>query len=398
MTATVDIRLIDPAEFLACEQMKAELFGIPFPPHRLAEVRSVRELDRTYVACSGPALVGSITANSFTMAVPGGTARTAGLSGLGLRPEFDGVPQRLALLARQLEAARERCEPLAALCTLLDVPPVYDQAGFAVASRGLDVEIESGHAGMTGDAGRAEPAREVSPGELRATAERCYQQLAASVPGVIQRSHAMWDRWAAKNIKAGVRCLVAGPGEQPLGYAVAAGSAGTGQPAWSVRELGAVTPLAALALWSAIFAGGGTVRAAHRPSDDPLQWLLTDPRKLHRSVAEGIWVRLVDVPAALSARRWSCAVDVVLRVRDRTCGWNDGTYRLTAGPDGAACTPSTADPGVSIDVRALGAAYLGSTRLSALAGTGLVTATAGQLHALDTALSWPQTAWAPTRF
>ncbi len=410
MPATLEIRPIDDGEFEACERMKAELFSIPFAPERLAQVRSIRELDRIYVACADRELVGSIAANSFTIGVPGGKARVAGISGLGLRAEFDGVPQRLALLERQLRAARDREEPLAALCALLDVPPVYDQVGFAIASKGLDLEIDAGHAVIRDTAGDPAAVREACADDLLAAAQASYLRLGSAVPGVVERNAAQWNRWAARYLKAGTRYLIAGPAGptgQPEGYAVvtSAPASGTGDPTTgsptTVRELVATHPRAALALWSAVFAaaGGQPVRAAHRPADDPLQWLLADPRKLRRTVAEGIWMRLVDVPAALRARAYASPVDVVLRISDSSCPWNDGTFRLTAAGADVTCRPSADEPALAVEVEALGAAYLGSVRLSALAGTGLVTVfDASALRVLDTALSWPVAAWAPNRF
>lgn len=403
MPASLDIRPMEDSEFEACERMKAELFSIPFTPERLEHVRPVRELDRIYVASAGTAIVGSIAANSFTMAVPGGAVKVAGISGLGLRPQYDGLAPRLRLLERQLRAARKRAEPLAALCALMDVPPIYDRVGFGIASKGCDLRIDAGHAVIRAAAGPAGPVTEAPAGELRPIAEVSYRQLEAAVPGVVGRGEAQWHRWAGSNLKPGTRCLVAGSASAPTGYAVlspAPATAGDSAPL-SVRELVAVTPADALALWSAIFARAADrqVRASHRPADDPLQWLIADPRKLVRTAAEGIWIRLVDVTAALEARAFAAPVDVVVRIRDESCPWNDETFRIGADGGRASVRLCGDEPELEVAVEALGSAYLGSARLSALAGTGLVAVRdAGALRALDTALSWPVAAWAPTRF
>ena len=72
-----------------------------------------------------------------------------------------------------------------------------------------------------------------------------------------------------------------------------------------------------------------------RPEDDPLLHLLADPRRARPAIADGLWVRVVDVPGALSLRRYPCPVDVVIEVIDDWCPWNQGRWRLTAGAPAA---------------------------------------------------------------
>ena len=90
---------------------------------------------------------------------------------------------------------------------------------------------------------------------------------------------------------------------------------------------------------------------------------------------DALWVRIIDLPAALSRRAYSCPVDVVLEVTDELLPGNAGRWRLRAdGPDGGARCERTAEPAdIALDVRELGAAYLGGTRLGTLAAAGLVT-------------------------
>lgn len=85
-------------------------------------------------------------------------------------------------------------------------------------------------------------------------------------------------------------------------------------------------------------------------------------------MSDGLWVRLVDVAAALSGRSYATDVDVVLEVRDPFCAWNEGRYRLTADR----CEPTDADADLALDVDALACAYLGGTTLLELAAAGRV--------------------------
>jgi predicted acetyltransferase len=112
-------------------------------------------------------------------------------------------------------------------------------------------------------------------------------------------------------------------------------------------------------------------------------------------------VRVIDVPAALSQRRYSCPVDAVLEVTDELLPDNAGRWRLRAdGPEGSVTCERTTEPAdVALDVRELGAAYLGGTRLGGLAAAGLVTQLRpGTLAPLSAAMSWDPSPWCPRIF
>jgi predicted acetyltransferase len=87
-------------------------------------------------------------------------------------------------------------------------------------------------------------------------------------------------------------------------------------------------------------------------------------------LGHNLWVRLVDVGAALEARAYAAPLDVVLDVADRFCPWNAGRWRLEADETGARCARTSAPADLALDVADLGAAYLGGPSLEALAAIG----------------------------
>jgi predicted acetyltransferase len=107
--------------------------------------------------------------------------------------------------------------------------------------------------------------------------------------------------------------------------------------------------------------------------DDEVIWWLGGPRAVRARVHDALWVRVLDVPAALTQRGWAADVDVVLEVADERCPWNAGRWRLVARDGAASCEPTTADAGVRLPVEVLGSAYLGGRSLAAMATQGLVT-------------------------
>ena len=169
-----------------------------------------------------------------------------------------------------------------------------------------------------------------------------------------------------------------------------------------VRELVAADPAASAALWADLLSRDlvTTVRAAIRPVDDPLLFQLADPRRLRPVVTDGLWIRITDLPTALSLRRYACPVDVVLDVHDSILEENAGQWRLRVGESGSAvCEPVDADPDLSLGITELGAAYLGGTRLGALAAAGRVTQhRTGALAHLSAAMSWDPAPWCPVIF
>ena len=114
------------------------------------------------------------------------------------------------------------------------------------------------------------------------------------------------------------------------------------------------------------------VVAAKRPVDEPLRWMFDNPRALRVTrAADNLWLRLLDVGAALEARSYDAAGQVVLDVTDTVCPWNEGRWLLETGPDGASCRRA---PGVEADlamgVDVLGSLYLGGVRPAVLAAAG----------------------------
>jgi predicted acetyltransferase len=133
-----------------------------------------------------------------------------------------------------------------------------------------------------------------------------------------------------------------------------------------VDELHALTEEAYAALWRYLVEidWAGTVKAERRSPSDRLPWLLTNFRAAEVSdVGDGLWVRLFDVPRALEARRYEREGSLVLEVIDKEARGGRLRVLLDAGPDGATCRATDRPADLTLDVGALGAAFLGGTRL-----------------------------------
>ena len=111
-----------------------------------------------------------------------------------------------------------------------------------------------------------------------------------------------------------------------------------------------------------------TLKAFLLPIDHPLLLQLRYPRRLQMRIGDGLWVRLVDVGAALSARAYGGEGTVVFEVEDEFLPENTGRWKLAGGK--AERTDEAAD--LALDVRELGAVYLGGFTFGELLRAGIV--------------------------
>jgi predicted acetyltransferase len=128
------------------------------------------------------------------------------------------------------------------------------------------------------------------------------------------------------------------------------------------------------------------VVAARRPVDEPLRWMLTNPRALKVTrTRDNLWLRILDVPRALEARAYAATDSLVLDVSDDLFG--SGRWRLDAGPDGTTCAAVDDAADLNLGIGELGSLYLGGVRPSELAYAGRVTEhTPGAVSRLDALL------------
>ena len=125
----------------------------------------------------------------------------------------------------------------------------------------------------------------------------------------------------------------------------------------TIQEVVTPTPEATRELWRWLFDFDWTSQfvAGLLPLDHPLFLLLAEPRRMQFRTNDGVWLRLIDVPAALSARSYTGGGEIVLDVTDTFLPENAGRYRVTAG--GTEPTDAAAD--LKLDVTGLGSVYLG---------------------------------------
>jgi predicted acetyltransferase len=159
-----------------------------------------------------------------------------------------------------------------------------------------------------------------------------------------------------------------------------------------VREALGVTPQATAAIWRFLLDVDwmAVAEVPFAPPDHPLFLLLGLPRRARYRMHDALWVRLVDVPAALSARAYGDGGPLVLEVRDAVCEWNEGRWKLENGE----CERTEEEPDLALDVSALGSAYLGAVSFTQLReGLRVQELREGAVALADALFSWRPLPW-----
>ncbi len=141
------------------------------------------------------------------------------------------------------------------------------------------------------------------------------------------------------------------------------------------------------------------MNAPDRPVDDPLLRMVMEPRRLRPTLRDGMYVRLIDVPAALEARGYADDGSIVLEAADAFCGWNQGRYELSVTGGSATCRPTELEADLACSVDELAATYLGGSTFGQLARAGRVEElTGGAVARADAIFRSDPSPWCPLPF
>ena len=323
------------------------------------------QLERMHAAFDGDAIVGGAGAFSFRMTVPGGVLPTAGVTIVGVLPTHRRRGILRAMMRAQLDDVHERGEPLAALWASEET--IYGRYGYGLASLALELEIPRAQGAFRPGVERVGQMRLVDAAEAATLMPAVYDAVQRVTPGMYERSPAWWEHrpladppeWrGAGGPKLYSVLEVEGAVQAYALYRlhVSFGNLGP-ETKLQTNEVLGVTPAATASIWRYLLDVDWTQTIASRllSVDHPLLLLLARLNLARPTISDALWVRLVDVGAALSGRSYDGDGSVVLDVRDEFCPWNEGRWRLEGGE--AARTDDAAD--IALDVAELGSVYLG---------------------------------------
>ena len=392
------IAAIAPARVVACQPehlpqiMQVEALAWGEPAINWAYGFPAESLDwgRSYALEADNQMVGFGSAWGFDVPVPGGRrVATSGLTWVGVHPGYRRRGLLKALLARHFEDALERDEPVSML--FASETAIYSRFGYGMAGRAFMLTLPRA-ANLRSVPGSEQVAIRIENATFEAHGSAVQQITEAAGQGplappgwttppnqAIYREF-FYNREEPYPSKEPVRIALALRDGQPTGYALFRREQKwqDAKPDGTLDLLGlvALDPASHYQLWSTMLNMDlqARVKANYRPLDDPIVTLLEDPRDASGPLIDALHLRILDLPAALAARGYAVPVDVVLEVTDRQFPANAGRWRLSAQP-GQTPQVVRADSrpaDLAIDIRDLGAIYLGGPALATLVVAGLV--------------------------
>ena len=404
---SVNIRPISADEIDAFERSLTVPFGFDPTPETSQRFRNVLELERLRAAFDGDQIVATFGALTTRMSVPGNVLPLAATSVVTVLPTHRRQGVLRTLMTDHFAELHQNGEPLAALWA--SESSIYGRFGYGPACERAVARLEKPYARMQEPVDVGGTMRLVERAEAQELFPAIYERVAPRRPGMLARSEQWWTHrllsdpeYMRRGGTSHRRVLHVRDG-RPAGYVIYRTRSDWERGTTEVRvvELVGADPQAEKALWQYLFGIdlATSLDYWNQPVDDPLRWWLEQPRRLERKVEDGLWLRPVDVAAALAGRRYSCAGSLRLRMCDRLCPWNDGVWELVVDGDGIGhCRPANAEPELELTPDALGMAYLGGHRFSTLGQSGLVTGSPDTLRRADALFTWDPLPWCPEIF
>jgi len=365
------VRPGDAADLPAIVRQDGVQFGYEFRGPALDGVLRVLDPERFLVATDGDRVIGASGEYELNFTAPGGALLDLpGITWVSVAPSHT----RRGVLRSLLQAQLRRYTDEGALGTTLTASQsgIYGRFGFGAATQVRQVSIDVARARLLREVD-ATGVRIATPEQARTAMPAIHERWRRQIPGGIGRSEARWEAFVAD----------LGAEGQPLMYLLhddgfiafrpkAKWVDGHSVAKATITLYAAATAEAHAALWQTLLAAElyAEVDSVQLPADDPLEHLLTQPRRVRTTgLWDGGWLRPIDVPGLLAARTYAVEFEAVWDVRDALLG--DGRYRVKAGPQGASVTRTDDVPDLVSDVAVLGSLYFGGHRLQSLAAAGL---------------------------
>lgn len=332
--------------------------------------------------------VGGSGAISFEVTVPGGsTMRMAGVTGTGVLATHRRRGYLRQMMQGMFDAALKRGEPLSMLSA--SEGSIYGRFGFSPATYRTRWEIARHEASLLpGDA---------AGGSLELVDAEAAKQAWPAVHAAV-RTQRVGELTPLTGHWDGLSDTPDGT-NGPLRYLLHRDAAGSVDGIahfrlpWSRTEEGAGTlvvealestnPAAYRSMWNLLldFDLTKTVVAAGRPREEPLRWMLTNPRAMRVTrQTDNLWARLLDVPKALGGRTYGANDALTLRItNDPMCPRNVGSWRLETLDGDATCGATNDEADLTITIPALSSLFFGGVSAHALAYAGHVEPTSPQV-------------------
>ena len=396
------IRSITEEEFPEWELSSAYGFGEHSNEARKIQIRGITELERTFGAFNDGKIVGTASTHSLEITIPGRVLDLAYVDGVAVLPTHRRKGILTKLTKHQFNDMRDHGEAIAGLTA--SESSIYERYGYGISSWSENWSIQREHSKISDQPKVHGGTRFVEAPEVREIWPRIYNRIRPTRPGLFNYTTEWWNAFASdpehwRGGSSEMFHVVYERGNGPEGlvsYSIRSDFPVTSKSAVIVIMLLGTTSQVERELWRYCFGIDlmASVVARNRPVDDQLPWILSDTRKLDRSIHDHLWIRLVDASVALSSRTYASHCDVVLNVIDPMCTWNHGRFEIETSQTGARYKPTKKSPHLSLPISDLAAVYLGGTTFAMLHRAGRIEQhQKGAIRALDKAFATERSPW-----
>jgi predicted acetyltransferase len=399
----IEVRACAPEEVRAALTPIWHYFGDVPKEEDVERIATILPAERVHAAFDQGEIVAGAGAYLFDTTVPGGAqVPTAGVMAVGVLPTHRRRGALTKLMQRQLADTHERGEPLATLYA--SEGAIYSRFGYGLASLAGNIDLPKEHAQLWDD----EPIGQVRilDGEEEALEllPPIYDRVQTETVGMLARTPDWWKvrrlfsrpgRSGGEQVRVAVE-LEGGLEAYALYRLNFAARNMISETTLEVGEALGTSRRALEAIWRYLLGIDwvARIKASWVPLDHPLLLWLREPRRLGFTVVEALWVRLVDVGAALEARRLEEG-SIVLDVRDEFCPWNTARWQTRDG----AVARTTAEADVVLGAAELGSVYLGGFTFDQLLRAGRIEESkAGGVARADELFRTLRQPWCPELF
>jgi predicted acetyltransferase len=373
-----DFRSAKPEEMTMIGRLLKYTFADPSEPEDPREFGLKPE--QTFCAFDGDTLASCAGALAFELAFNGKTVKADGLTVVSTDPGYRRKGLVRNLMTQQLHTAHKNGMPISILWASMGA--LYQRYGYGYATNWNEYKIDPKQIVFETPTPETGSVRRLSREDGLDIAKELYVQAIEGHTLSIKRSNTLWKfALPAEEKKKRELAVYFDADGTPRGYliyTVKGGAEIDGGPDQLIRVVDFVwTDMASYrGLWNFLASHdlAKEIKCVFMPDDGPAESLLLEPRALHKSVADGIWLRIVDVDKTLEARGYNHDGEVTIAVKeDDICPWNVGTWKLSVKNGDGIVEKTDGKPDIQIGVTALASLVCGYSTASLLERTDRLT-------------------------
>jgi len=353
--------------------------------------RELFPLETCIAAFDGDRVVATFGSFDFDVTVPGGSVPMAGTTVVTVHPTHRRQGVLSTMMRMHLEQAIDRGQPVAGLWA--SEPQIYGRFGYGLSAHAHDITVPTDRVPLP-PGPDTDTVRFITHEEAADILPPFYETVRCATPGMLSRSEAWWTHRRLRDPEhwregaSARRIVLASRDGLPVGYVAyrqkEKWDGDIPQGTVEVIEVIAIDDGARHTLWHYLSSIDlfPKVHWWNAPADNPLYVEVDNLRRVSTRHRDTLYLRILDIPTALSARTYETDGALTIRVTDDFLG-RGGTFRLVVTDGTGSVEPTDGEPDVTLHVADLGSLYLGRPSAIPRWHAGRIEGTAEAVAQLD---------------